>query len=66
MNFSNTSIDMFGLFKSDPIKKLEKAYKAKLEEARDVQRGGDVLKAGQLTAEAEEIAKQMDELRSKQ
>lgn len=57
---------MFGLFKSDPIKKLEKAYKAKLEEARDVQRGGDVLKAGQLTAEAEEIAKQMDELRSKQ
>lgn len=57
---------MFGLFKSDPIKKLEKQYRAKLQEARDIQRNGDVLKAGQLTEEAEAIAQKIEELRNKQ
>ncbi|MCE2496674.1 MAG: Lacal_2735 family protein [Flavobacteriales bacterium] len=56
---------MFGLFKSDPIAKLEKQYRAKLQEARDIQRKGDVLKAGQVTAEAEEIGRKIEELRSK-
>jgi len=56
---------MFGLFKSDPAKKLEKAYRQKLEEARDVQRQGDVLKAGQITAEAEEIYKEIEALKAK-
>ena len=55
---------MFGLFKNDPTKKLEKEYRKKLEEARDIQRQGDVLKAGQVTTEAEEIYKKIEALRS--
>ena len=33
---------MFGLFKSDPAKKLLKQYKAKLEKAMHAQRNGDI------------------------
>ena len=33
---------MFGLFKSDPAKKLRKQYSAKLEEAMLAQRNGDI------------------------
>jgi hypothetical protein len=53
---------MFGLFKSDPRKKLEKAYAAKLQDARDAQRGGDIKLFAKLTAEAEEIVKQIEQL----
>lgn len=53
---------MFGFFKTDPRKKLEKAYAAKLEEARDAQRGGDIKRFAQLTAEAEAIVKQIEAL----
>ncbi len=53
---------MFGLFKTDPRKKLEKAYAAKLEAARDAQRGGDIKLYAKLTAEAEEIIKQIEDL----
>ncbi|MBX2846244.1 MAG: Lacal_2735 family protein [Saprospiraceae bacterium] len=50
-------------FKKDPIKKLEKQYLAKMKEARDIQRSGDVQKAALITAEAEEIAKQIEALK---
>lgn len=53
---------MFGLFKSDPRKKLEKAYAAKLLEARDAQRGGDIKLFAKLTEEAENIVKQIETL----
>lgn len=53
---------MFSFFKSDPRKKLEKAYTAKLEEARDAQRGGDIKLYARLTAEAEAIVKQIEAL----
>ncbi|WP_018402512.1 DUF6435 family protein [Marinobacter gelidimuriae] len=33
---------MLGLFKSDPKKKLQKAYEAKLEKALHYQRNGDL------------------------
>lgn len=46
---------MFGLFKKDPIKKLEKEYNDKLVEARDVLRQGDVKANARLMAEAEKI-----------
>lgn len=55
---------MFGLFKSDPTKKLEKALHAKLEEARDVQRSGDVVAAAKLYAEAEEMQKALEAKRA--
>lgn len=51
---------MFGFLKADPVKKLEKEYRAKLKLARDIQRRGDVLVAGQITAEAEEIANKIE------
>ena len=55
---------MFGLFKKDPIKKLEKEYDAILLKARDVQRSGDIKGYAKLMAESEEILKKIDELRA--
>ena len=54
---------MFGFFKKDPLKKLEKAYRQKLKEARDIQRTGDLKKYAILCEEAEQIAEKMDALR---
>ena len=50
---------MFSLFKTDPATKIQKEYEAKLKAARDLQRQGDVVGAAHLTAEAEEIRKQL-------
>jgi len=46
---------MFGLFKKDPTKKLEKEYKALLEKGRDIQRSGDLRHYAQIMEESEEI-----------
>ena len=46
---------MFSLFKKDPIKKLDKLYEAKLEEAMHAQRRGDIKSYAMITAEADEI-----------
>jgi len=40
--FTNKLKIMFGLFKKDPIKVLEKEYDAILLKARDTQRAGDI------------------------
>ncbi|MDG2391674.1 MAG: DUF6435 family protein [Planctomycetaceae bacterium] len=53
---------MFGFFKTNPVKNLEKQYAKKLEEARDQQRHGDVVAASRLTAEAEEILAEIEQL----
>ena len=53
---------MFGLFKKDPIKKLEKQHSAMLEKARDIQRSGDIKGYAKIMAEAEELAKKIDTL----
>ena len=45
---------MFGLFKKNPTKKLEKEYELLMAKARDVQRSGD-LKAYALIIEKSEI-----------
>ena len=52
---------MFGF--GNPVKKLEKRYARKLEEARDAQRAGKIPLFAKLTAEAEEIGKELEELR---
>ena len=57
---------MFGLFKSNPIAKLEKQYAALLEQARDIQRNGDVVAASAKTAEAEAIRVRIEELEAQQ
>ena len=51
---------MFGLFKSDPTKKLRKQYDAKLEQAMHAQRKGDIKTYSMLTAEAESLWKQIE------
>ena len=51
---------MFGLFKSDPTKKLQKQYAAKLTEARDLQRKGDIIGFAEASAEADTLLKQLE------
>jgi len=46
---------MFGLFKSDPVKKLRVAYENKLQEGMQAQRGGDIRLYSELSAEADVI-----------
>ena len=53
---------MFGFFKKDPAKKLQKQYEAKLHEAMLAQRNGDIKTYSFLTQEAEEILKAIDKL----
>ena len=53
---------MFGLFKSDPVKKLRKTYDQKSTDAMLAQRKGDIKTYSMLTAEAEELWKQIEKL----
>lgn len=46
---------MFSLFKTDPLKKLNQQYSAKLEQAMLAQRNGDIKSYSALTYEAEQI-----------
>lgn len=57
---------MFGLFKSDPTKKLRKTYDIKLEQAMHAQRKGDIKTYSMLTAEAEAIWAQIEALQNEQ
>ncbi|THH41988.1 DUF6435 family protein [Neolewinella litorea] len=56
---------MFGLFKKDPVKKLEKEYTQLLEEAMQLQRGGDIKGYAAKSAEAEKVMDQIVALRDK-
>jgi len=56
---------MFGLFKSNPTKKLRKTYDTKLEQAMHAQRKGDIKTYSMLTAEAEAIWAEIKELETK-
>lgn len=52
---------MFGLFKKDPVKELEKQYRKLMEEAMHIQRSGDLRAYAEKIAEAEAVAKKMEE-----
>lgn len=54
---------MFGLFKKDPVKKLEQEYTRLLEEAMQLQRGGDIRGFAAKSAEAEKVMDRIVELR---
>lgn len=56
---------MFSIFKSDPTKKLNKSYEAKLEQAMQAQRNGDIKTYSELTYEAEEILKKIKKIEKK-
>lgn len=50
---------MFGLFKSNPSKKLRKVYDQKSTQAMQAQRKGDIRSYSALTAEAEALWEQI-------
>lgn len=54
---------MFGLFKKDPIKVLEKKYYAMLEKARDIQRSGDIKAYSKIMADSEELWAKIEAMR---
>ena len=54
---------MFGIFKADPIKKLQKDYERISKEAIEAQRRGDIALCAKLSQEADEIGKKMDSLK---
>jgi len=56
---------MFGFFKKDPIKKLQKQYETLLEEAMHIQRSGDLRLYAKKMEEAEAVQKKMEEVASK-
>lgn len=53
---------MFGIFKTDPIRKLKKQHAKKLEEAMFAQRKGDIRSYSFLTVEAENIYQEIEKL----
>ena len=55
---------MFGLFKKDPVKALQKKYEKLLEEAMQIQRSGDIKGYAAKMAEAEEVQKEIDALQT--
>ncbi len=57
---------MFGLFKKDPIKKLEKEYREIMEHAMHVQRSGDLKEYARVIDRSEGILKKIDELKAAQ
>lgn len=57
---------MFGLFKKDPTRKLQKEYEAMLERARDVQRSGDLRAYAQIMEESEKLWSRIEAERAKQ
>jgi len=53
---------MFGLFNNSPLKKLRKEHEILATRAFQAQRNGDIRLYSTLTAEAETLKKQIDEL----
>lgn len=55
---------MFGFFKKDPVKKLEKKYAALMTKAMEVQRSGDLREYAKLIEESETIQNKILKLKS--
>lgn len=53
---------MFGFLKPDPARKLRKQYDAKLDQALQAQRSGNIRAYSELTTEAEAIWKSLEPL----
>lgn len=53
---------MFSFFNNNPTKKLKKRHSMLLEQAMHAQRNGDIRTYSQLTAEAEEVFKQIKDI----
>lgn len=57
---------MFGIFKKDPIKKLQKEYERLLEQSVHAQRNGKIELYGQLFEKASKINEQIEEIKKNQ
>ncbi len=55
---------MFGLFKKDPVKKLEKEYEVLMAKAMEIQRSGDLKHYARLIEESENIQMKIHELKN--
>lgn len=55
---------MFGLFKKDPVKKLEKEYQVLMAKAMEIQRSGDLKHYARLIEESEAIQLKIQELKN--
>jgi hypothetical protein len=53
---------MFSFFKNDPVKQQTKAYHSKLKQAMEAQRNGDIRSYSLITAEAEKLKQEIDQL----
>ena len=53
---------MFGLFKSNPTKKIRKQYDSLLEKAMHAQRNGDIKTYSLLSAQSEQLSKEIEKL----
>ncbi len=56
---------MFGLFKKDESAKLQKEYERISEKAMQAQRNGNIELFAELSQQAEEIGKKIDEIKAK-
>lgn len=56
---------MFGIFKKDPIKELEKRYAELMEQAMKKQQNGDIEGYANLTYKAEQTLKEIEALKAK-
>lgn len=57
---------MFGLFKKDPVKKLQKEYERLLEQSMHAQRNGKIELYGQLYEQASKINEQIEKIKKEQ
>lgn len=55
---------MFGLFKKDPLKQLNKEYGELLEKAMNAQRNGDIEGYSKLSEQADAVYKEIQQLES--
>ena len=53
---------MFSIFKKDPKKELQKEYQKLMKDAVDAQRNGDIETYSILSAKADDVDKELDQL----
>lgn len=56
---------MFGLFSTDPTKKLQKQIKKKYEQSIQLQRNGKLREYGVLMKEIEELEQELEQIRNR-
>ena len=54
------------IFKTNPLRKIEREYEKKLLEIRDMQRAGDIQRLAALTEESQELLKKIEVIKGSQ